>query len=137
MAEEELLLRQLPHSVEAEQAVLGSMLIDSRCIPQVIEHLRAEDFYLRQNREIYEIIYSMFSFSAIIDPVTVLDQMRQHGVYDESNSRSYLLQLMDTTPTAANVGEYVEIVRDKSLLRQVAETAGEDRAGAGRDRNRT
>ena len=67
LADEELLLRQLPHSVEAEQAVLGSMLIDSRCVPQVIEHLRPEDFYLRQNREIYEILYSMFRFSSSLD----------------------------------------------------------------------
>ena len=125
MTDEELLMRQLPHSVEAEQAVLGSMLIDSRCIPQVVEHLRPEDFYLRQNRDIYETIYSMFSFSATIDPVTVLEQMRKNGVYDESNSRNYILQLMDTTPTAANVGEYVEIVQDKALLRRVAETADE------------
>ncbi len=125
MTDEELLMRQLPHSVEAEQAVLGSMLIDSRCVPQVIEHLRPEDFYLRQNRDIYETIYSMFSFSATIDPVTVLEQMRQNGVYDENNSRNYILQLMDTTPTAANVGEYVEIVQDKALLRRVAETADE------------
>ena len=52
--EEELLGRQMPHSVEAEQAVLGSMLIDARCVPEVIELLKPEDFYLRQNREIYE-----------------------------------------------------------------------------------
>ena len=125
MTDEELLLRQLPHSVEAEQAVLGSMLIDATCVPKVIEHLQPDDFYLRQNREIYESIYSMFSFSATIDPVTVLEHMRQQGVYDESNSRSYVLQLMDTTPTAANVSEYVEIVKDKALLRRVAETADE------------
>jgi len=139
MDDTDLLLKQLPHSVEAEQAVLGSMLIDERCIPQVIEHLRPEDFYLRQNRDIYETIYSMFSFSATIDPVTVLEHMRQNGVYDENNSRNYVLQLMDTTPTAANVGEYVEIVRDRSLLRRVAETAGEitsliqDGTGTGQD----
>lgn len=125
MTEDDLLLRQLPHSVEAEQAVLGSMLIDARCIPTVVEHLRPEDFYLRQNREIYEAIYSMFSFSATVDPVTLLEHMRQNGVYDEANSRNYILQLMDTTPTAANVGEYIEIVRDRSLLRRVAEAAGE------------
>ena len=139
MENEELLLKQLPHSVEAEQAVLGSMLIDPRCVPEVVEHLRPEDFYLRPNREIYETIYSMFSYSATIDPVTVLEHMRQSGVYDENNSRSYILQLMDTTPTAANVGEYVEIVRDKALLRRVAEAAGEvsalvqDGTGTGQD----
>ena len=93
--DEDLLSRQLPHSVEAEQAVLGSMLIDARCVPEVIEALRPEDFYLRQNREIYETIYSMFNFSATIDPVTVLDHMRQNGVYDENTSRSYVLQLME------------------------------------------
>ncbi|HIR83910.1 MAG TPA: replicative DNA helicase [Candidatus Galloscillospira excrementavium] len=120
-----LLLRQLPHSVEAEQAVLGSMLIDARCVPEVVEALRAEDFYVRQNREIFETIYSMFNFSQLIDPVTVLDHMRQNGVYDENTSRSYLLQLMEVTPTAANVMEYVAILKDKSLLRRIAETAGD------------
>ena len=125
MQDEELLLRQLPHSVEAEQAVLGSMLIDARCVPEVVEHLRPDDFYLRQNREIYETIYSMFSYSATIDPVTVLDTMRKNGVYDENNSRNYILQLMDITPTSANVKQYVEIVQDKSLLRQVAQAAGD------------
>ena len=125
MDNEELLQRQLPHSVEAEQAVLGSMLIDPRCVPEVIDKLRVEDFYLRQNREIYETIYSMFNYSLTIDPVTVLENMKKSGYYDENQSRGYILQLMDTTPTAANVLEYVEIIRDKTLLRRVAETAGE------------
>ena len=97
--EEELLLRQLPHSTEAEQAVLGSMLIDPRCVPEVIDKLRPDDFYLQQNRDIYETIYSMFNYSMTIDPVTVLENMKQNGVYDENQSRGYLLQLMDTTPT--------------------------------------
>ena len=123
--DEELLVRQMPHSVEAEQAVLGSMLIDVRCVPAVIEKLRPEDFYLKQNRDIYETIYSMFSLSETIDPVTVLDHMRLGGVFDENTSRSYILQLMEVTPTAANVGEYIEIVKDKSLLRRIAETAGD------------
>ncbi|MBO5917871.1 MAG: replicative DNA helicase, partial [Oscillospiraceae bacterium] len=92
---------------------------------EVVEHLRPDDFYLRQNREIYETIYSMFSYSATIDAVTVLDTMRKNGVYDENNSRNYILQLMDITPTSANVKQYVDIVQDKSLLRQVAQAAGE------------
>ncbi|MBR4099140.1 MAG: replicative DNA helicase [Clostridium sp.] len=125
MENEELLLRQLPHSVEAEQAVLGSMLIDPRCVPEVIDQLRPDDFYLRQNREIYETIYSMFNYSLTIDPVTVLENMKQNGVYDENTSRGYILQLMDTTPTAANVKEYIGIIKDKTLLRRIAEAAGE------------
>ena len=123
--DEELLTRQLPHSVEAEQAVLGAMLIDARCIPAVIEKLRSEDFYLKQNRDIYETIYAMFSLSETVDPVTVLDKMRLNGVFDENTSRAYILQLMEVTPTAANVGEYMDIVKDKSLLRRIAETAGD------------
>ncbi len=122
---DELLLKQLPHSVEAEQAVLGSMLIDPRCVSEVIDKLRTDDFYIRQNKEIYETIYSMFNYSLTIDPVTVLESMKQNGYYDENQSRGYMLQLMDTTPTAANVGEYIEIIKDKTLLRRVAETAGE------------
>ncbi len=122
---DELLLRQLPHSVEAEQAVLGSMLIDPRCVSEVIDKLRTDDFYIRQNKEIYETIYSMFNYSLTIDPVTVLENMKQNGYYDENQSRGYILQLMDTTPTAANVGEYIDIIKDKTLLRRVAETAGD------------
>jgi len=122
---DEFLSRQMPHSVEAEQAVLGSILIDARCVPDVIESLKSDDFYLRQNREIYETIYTMFSYSVTIDPVTVLDHMRQNGVYNENSSRGYILQLMEITPTAANVKEYISIVKDKALLRHIAEAAGD------------
>ena len=123
--EDDLLLRQLPHSIDAEQAVLGAMLLDPPWVPEAIDKLRPDDFYLRQNREIYETIYTMFNYSLTIDPVTVLEQLRQNGYYDENLSRGYLLQLMDTTPTAANVGDYIDILKDKTLLRRVAETAGE------------
>ena len=101
------------------------MLIDPRCVPEVIDKLRPDDFYLQQNRDIYETIYSMFNYSMTIDPVTVLENMKQNGVYDENQSRGYLLQLMDTTPTAANVKEYIDILKDNTLQRRVAETAGD------------
>ena len=100
--EEELLSRQLPHSLEAEQSVLGSMLIDSRCVADVIGILRPDDFFLQQNRDIYETIYTMFNFSEIIDPVTVLEKLKERGQGDEKTA-SYLMQLMEITPTAANV----------------------------------
>ncbi len=66
----------------------------------------------------------MFNYSETIDPVTVLDKMKQTGVYDEATSYDYIRQLMVVTPTAANVEQYIGIVKDKALLRQVAETAG-------------
>ena len=90
LEEEELLLRQLPHSAEAEQAVLGSMLIDERCVSDVIGLVRPDDFYLKHNREIYETIYAMFNFSERIDPVTVLNKMKERGVYDEQRSYDYI-----------------------------------------------
>ena len=122
---DELLARQTPHSLEAEQSVLGAMLIDSRCVGDVIGMLLPEDFYLQQNRDIYETIYSMFNFSEVIDPITVLDKMRERGVFNEQSSVDYVMQLMEITPTAANVKEYAAIVRDKALLRAIAETASE------------
>ena len=122
--DEELLNRQPPQSLEAEQAVLGSILIDSRCVADVIGILRPEDFYLQQNREIYETIYTMFNFSQTIDPVTVLDKMRELG-YHRDNSRDYVLQLMEITPTAANAERYANIVRDKAMLRGLSQ-AGVD-----------
>lgn len=118
--------RQPPQSVEAEQAVLGSILIDSRCLTDVIGIVRPEDFFLRQNREIYETIYTMFNFSQTIDPVTVLDKMRELGFYRETeqeNSRNYIQQLMEITPTAAHAVRYANIVRDKAMLRGLADAA--------------
>lgn len=123
MAADDLLLRQAPHSPQAEQAVLGSMLIDPDCIKDVMDKLRPEDFYLRANRDIFETIYHMFVYSRSIDGVTVAGEMEKTGVYND-NTRDYLLQLMDVTPTSANVMEYVQIVLDKSLMRQVASAAG-------------
>ncbi len=122
---DDLLTRQAPQALEAEQSVLGSMLIDERCVPDVIGMLRPEEFYLRQNREIYETIYAMFNFSERIDPVTVLDKMKERGVYDEQRSYDYIAQLLQITPTAANVKQYCAIVHDKALMRDLSTTADE------------
>ena len=122
---DELFSRQMPHSLEAEQAVLGSILIDSRCTAQVIAALRPEDFYTELNRGIYEVIASMFNFAKPIDAVTVLDEMKLQGIYNPQSSQSYLVELMNVTPTAANVMRYVEIIRDKALLRNIATVASD------------
>ena len=124
MPAEELMELQMPHSVMAEQSVLGSMLIDERCVPAVMERLRPDDFYLRQNRALFDVMFTMFNRFETIDPVTVVDRMKQAGAYDD-NTVPYLRQLMEITPTAANVLEYVDIVADKALLRRVGEAAGE------------
>ena len=123
--EDEFLARQLPHNLEAEQAVLGSMLIDQNGIKDVMDKLQPGDFYLQQNRDIFETMYTMFSYSRPIDPVTVVGEMQKNGTFDENTTQNYIIQLMDITPTSANVMEYVALVRGKSLLRSVATAAGE------------
>ena len=121
---DELLGRRVPHSAPAEQAVIGSMLIDARCIPEVLEKLKPDEFYIQLNRDIYETIYAMFSYSMVIDPVTVLGQMKVRGVYTD-NCEEYIAEIMRITPTAANVMEYASIVRDRALLRRLGEAADE------------
>ena len=124
MNEEQLMNRQPPQSLDAEQSVLGSILIDSRCVADIIGILKPEDFFLPQNREIYETVYTMFNFSESIDPVTVLEKMRQLGVYHD-NTRDYVQQLMEITPTAANAVRYANIVKDKAMLRGLADASAE------------
>ena len=122
--EDELLSLAMPHDANAERAVLGAMLIDADCIKDVMDQLQPEDFYLQQNREIFETIYSMFLYSRPIDGVTVVGEMEKNGLCRE-DTRSYLLQMMEMTPTSANVMEYAGIIRDKALLRAVAKAAGD------------
>ena len=119
---DELTARVMPHSLEAEQSVLGSMLIDNRCVPDVIGILKPADFYLKQNQDIYETIYTMFNFSEPIDPVTVLNKMQEHGLANEKTS-DYLMQLMEVTPTTAYVKQYATIVREKGMMRALVEAS--------------
>ena len=121
---DELLGRRVPYAGEAEQAILGSMLIDPACIPDVVNKVKGSEFYIDTNREIFETMFSMFSLGQRIDPVTVLDQMKLRDCWKE-NSQQYLLELMDVTPTAANVLEYCAIVRERALLRNLGDSARE------------
>ena len=122
---DELLGRRAPYSAPAEQAVLGSMLIDPRCIPEVIGKVKSQDFYIQTNREIFETMFSMFSFGRNIDPVTVMGEMKSRGVFKDDSTEQYLRELMDITPTAANVLEYAAIVSDRALQRALAQAADE------------
>jgi len=113
---DELFELRYPHSAEAEQAVIGSMIIDPACISDVLNKARADDFYLEINRDIFDTIYNMYIYGHTVDPITVLDQMRVRGVIRD-NSQNYLMELMQVTPTAANVMKYVDILREQTLLR--------------------
>ncbi|MCQ2557865.1 MAG: replicative DNA helicase [Oscillospiraceae bacterium] len=124
MDEVSLLGRRVPYSEPAEHAVIGSMLIDPACISDVLEKLRADEFYDKRNRDIFDTMQAMFAFAMKIDPVTLFEQMKVRGVY-EDNTESYVAEVIRMTPTSANVLEYAAIVRDKALLRRLTETADE------------
>lgn len=121
---EELLGRQAPHSAPAEQAVIGAMLIDPSCIPDVIEKVKSDEFYIQANRDIFDTIFAMFSYGQSVDAVTVLEQMKVRGVFKDT-TQQYLMEVMQVTPTAANVLKYAAIVRDQALLRNLHTAADE------------
>jgi replicative DNA helicase len=118
-------LRRVPHNIEAEQAVLGSILIEAACIPDVIELLGAEDFYFDSNRHIFEAIYSMSAKNEKFDPVTLQGKLREMGAFDETSTAGYIERLIDTTPTAAHVKQYAAMVRQQSVLRSLDSAASE------------
>lgn len=117
---------------EAEQAVVGSILIDPRVLPDVMAGLTPADFGFEVNRAIYQAALNLHTAGKSIDPVLILDETRRMG---SEVPREYMLQLMDVTPTAANVKEYVPIVREQALRRGVAAlvTEVQTRANAGED----
>ena len=124
MAVDELLSKQVPYSIEAEQAVLGSMLVDPKKIGDVMEVLKQEDFYLEANRMIYDAVQRMFLEGRSVDPVTILEEIKALG-YKEKIPRDYVLQLVEITPHAGNVLDYAKIVRSKSMLRELQQVGNE------------
>ena len=122
---EELLGARVPQSMQAEQAVIGSMLIDPECIPEVLKDARSEHFYHRTNKDIFETVFSMFNYGQTIDAVTVIEQMKERGVYQDDSTRNYIVELIKMTPTSANVMEYVKIIRDKALQRDLGKVASD------------
>ena len=123
---DELLARQMPHSDAAEQAILGSLLIDPRLVPEVIaKGVRPEDFFRETNRKVFELMFNMQAFARVIDPVTLVAEMREKGGFSEEAATNYIVDMMNITPTAANIQEYVTILKDMALLRGIAETGSE------------
>lgn len=110
---------KLPYSIEAEQSVLGSILIDPQCIYRVLDKVKPQYFYLAQHREIFTTMVNMFSQSDAIDVVTLLDELKSAGVYDEAGGKAYLLQLAEIVPSVANVDAYAQIVQEKFYLRSL------------------
>ena len=107
----------MPFSLEAEQSVLGSILIDPACLDTITPIVSSDDFYLEEHRSIYATMQGMYLKSKNIDVVTLIDELVKDGVYDAAGGKEYIRLIAETVPTAANVKDYAEIVRDKSTLR--------------------
>ena len=113
------LFKKMPVSIEAEQSVLGSILIKPSCLTSVAGMRTAEDFYVEEHQQIYLAMTDMFLSSKEIDPVTLVNRLVQNGTYTEQDGIRYIREIAQTVPTASNVRDYAAIVRDKSLLRRL------------------
>ncbi len=119
----------MPYSLEAEQSLLGSVMIDPSCMDDIAALTSADDFYMPEHAEIYRAMQSMYASSKNIDVVTLIEQLVQLGTYDEAGGRDYLKLVAEAVPTASNARDYAKIVRDKAILRELI-GAGEDIAEA-------
>ncbi len=123
-------VRTPPHSLEAEQAVLGGLLLDAAAWFNVSDVVRAEDFYRPDHRTIFDAIRALATNQKPTDAVTVAEHLERHGLAADVGGLAYLGTLARDTPTAANVRAYAEIVHERSLLRQLIKTGTEIAASA-------
>ena len=114
-----------PHDLEAEQAIIGSMLTDKDAVISSIEVLKEDDFYREDNKAIYSAILSLYNRSEPIDIITVKAELESMGKLEQVGGLEYLAELPEKVPTTANAEKYIKIVEEKSILRKLIKTANE------------
>lgn len=114
-----------PHDVEAEQAVIGSMLTDKDSVISAVETLKDEDFYREDNKVIYGAIMNLYNRGEPVDIITLKDELISLGKFEAVGGLEYLAELPEKVPTTANVDKYIKIVEEKSMLRTLIKTANE------------
>lgn len=114
-----------PHDIEAEQAVIGSMLTDQEAVYAAIEILKPEDFYREDNKQIYTAILNIYNKAEPIDIITLKAELSSMGKLDAVGGLEYIVELPEKVPTTANVDRYIKIVEEKSLLRNLIRAANE------------
>ncbi|MFH0925839.1 MAG: replicative DNA helicase [bacterium] len=112
-----------PQNIEAEQSILGAILLEKEAISRVLEILKEEDFYKDSHRKIFFSMAEMFEHNEVIDLVTLNEALNKKGILKDIGGASYLAALMEAVPTAANVQHYAKIVRSKSIIRQLVSAA--------------
>ena len=125
MEEEELLLKQLPHSVEAEQSVIGSMIMSRDAIMAASEIITSEDFYQHQYGILFDAMLELYNEGKPVDLVTLQERLREKDVPPEISSLEFARDLLNAVPTSANVRHYAAIVQDKSMLRKMIKVTEE------------
>ncbi len=123
-------LKVPPHSIEGEQAVLGGLLLSTRAFVQVADIVTEPDFYREDHRLIFRAIQELNHKGRPCDAVTVTEWFESHGLVEQIDGGGYISQLASSTPSAANVRAYAEIVREKSILRQLVDVGAEITSGA-------
>ena len=129
-AADDFLKRVPPQNIEAEQSVLGAILLDNEAINQAIEILTREDFYRESHREIFRAMVGLSERNQPVDAITLTDALRTGGVLEAVGGAGYIAELAACVPTAANAGHYARIVREKALLRSLASISTEIASGA-------
>ena len=118
--------RSMPYSIEAEESLLGNIMLYPDAMRQCVDAgVTAEDFYLEKHRSIYNIMSSMFENKEKVDTVSLSTKLKDFGVYDKIGGLDYIMQLANATISANNTGEYISIIRNKSLARQVIKVGEE------------
>src|SRR5438034_9759211 len=118
--------RTPPHSVDAEQGVLGSMLVSPReTIAECVETINEEYFYVPSHRTIYNVLVDLWNASHALDRYTLTQVLRDRNLLDSVGGAAFVTSLFTFVPTAANVGYYLDIVRDKYILREIISAATE------------
>ena len=111
--------RKLPFSLIAEQSLLGSILVDPEALNDVTEIITANDFYLTEHSQIFTAMHELFLTNKEIDIVTLIDMLVSKGIYSKSGGEDYIRSLYQAVPNALNIKDYAEIVKQKSLLRNL------------------
>ncbi len=123
------IIKQLPVSVEAEQALLGSIIVNPDSFDKIGGMISADDFYLEDHKHIFNAFVKMYSQSKTIDVVTLVNALVEEGTRDEAGGIQYITLLAESVPSVANIKDYAKIVKDKSILRHligVCEEINED-----------
>lgn len=118
-------MRIPPHSIEAEQSVLGAMIMDHEAVVVASEILKPEDFYRPDHGHIYEAIIELYTTGNPIDLITIQDKLVQKGTLEQVGGLNYIAELAGTVPTSAHIREYTKIVRDKATLRRLIKVSND------------